>query len=556
MTKIVGVCPPSALAARSRLFAALGAAFRVHFEGRESGAWEGLDAAIVVGGSSGDVAGLPVLRYLGPETLATSSFGTAFVDLAVDSAVDARLQGRRLAERALVAAPERLEHGSPLARDDGGTVWASDDFGVQTCVVAPDELGLDEPLRSRLCAGRFLALVPLIQLLRRVSSYESWSRPPVRAAFLFDDPNLHRPTYGHIRFAELAEHARLHGYHVAFSTIPLDSWFAHPGTVRTFGAAASSLSLTVHGNDHRFAEFALPRPTADAIGVTAQALRRISRFEEKTGLSVDRVMVPPHGPCSDEMLNGMLFVGIEALCRDPVWWSNWPAERLATADWHMADVAPNGGSIIRRRHFLDPLVRDETALTIFLDQPVVLFGHHYDVSPGYEVLGETAEWLRGFGQVTWQRLSGLARSNYVSRAEPDSVLRIRSYSRRFSVAVPENVEKLLVELPSYDAIELDRLRDRHSEFELAVANGVASAEIPAPPAGQLELLLERRSVVSPAPLGRVNPSAVTRRAVAETRDRLQPIVERTGLNPVLRRLEAAYNRRMNARLREQARRGE
>jgi hypothetical protein len=40
---------------------------------------------------------------------------------------------------------------------------------------------------------------------------------------------------------------------------------------------------------------------------------------------------------------------------------------------------------------------------------------------------------------------------------------------------------------------------------------------------------------------------LTRRAVAERRDQLQPFVRRAGVNPLLRTLEAAYNRGMNAR---------
>jgi len=475
----------------------------------------------------------------------------AVVDLAADAAVDARLQGRRLTESALTTS-ERLKGGRPLARDEGGTVWANDEIGLlQTCVVAPSELAVDEPLRRRFLPGRFLALLPLIQLLRRVVGYESWSRPPVRAVYLFDDPNLHWRSYGHIRFAELASHARLHGYHVAFSTIPLDCWYAHPGTVRILRSAKSCVSLSLHGNDHLFQEFALPRSVADSVAVVTQALDRIVRFEDRTALSVDRVMVPPHGPCSDEMLNAMLAVDIEALCRAPGWWSDWPPDRRRTADWHMADIAPSGGPIIRRYPLLNPSAREEAILSVFLDQPIVLYGHHYDVSAGYDVLADTAEWLRGLGHVTWHSLAGLARSNYESRIEPDGVLRIRPYSRSISVKVPGDVQKVVVEMASYEALALDRLLACNSEYELAVANGVALAEIPSTSSGRLELRLERRVDAPPASPRTVHARAVARRATAETRDRLQPLVERAGLNPLLRKLEVAYNRRMNARVREQ-----
>jgi hypothetical protein len=553
--KIVGIHPPSALTSRARLFSALSATLGVRFEGRREGAWEGIDAAIIVGGFPADAPRVPVLHYIQSETPVKPSSRRSFVDLAADPAVDERLRGRRLTEASLAASPERLTHGRALAHDEHGTVWARDDtLSVQACVVAPSELATDEPLRNRFRAGRFLALLPLIQLIRRVSDYETWSKPSIRAAFLFDDPNLHRPSYGHIRFAELAAHARLHHYHVAFGTIPLDCWYADPRAVGTFMSARCSLSLAVHGNDHLFQEFALPRSPSLAVAVVAQALERIRRFEDKTGLPVDRVMVPPHGLCSEEMLDAMLCVGVEALCRARAWWSEWPGARVRTADWHMADIAPSsGGPIIGRLRFLDPSLRDEALLTLFLDQPLVLYGHHYDVSSGYDVLAKTAEWLHGLGRVTWHSLGGLARTNFESRIQPNGVLRIRSYSRSFSVAVPENVERVLVEVPSHDAISLDRFVTRDGEFELSVANGVALAEIPVAPGQHLGLRLERTPEVSPALLRTVTYRALTRRAVAETRDRLQPLAQRAGVNPLLSRLEAAYNRSMNARMRARTR---
>jgi len=38
--------------------------------------------------------------------------------------------------------------------------------------------------------------------------------PPLRACFVIDDPNLHWPSYGHLDYRRMAEHARRGGYHV------------------------------------------------------------------------------------------------------------------------------------------------------------------------------------------------------------------------------------------------------------------------------------------------------------------------------------------------------
>ena len=187
--------------------------------------------------------------------------------------VDARLRGRALTDHTLSAVASRLpESQELLARDQRGPVWTVEAApNVDAALVSPAELQPGVALRSHLRAGRSLALLPLIHLLRRVTGYDRWIRPGPRAAFLFDDPNLHWRSYGHIRFAELATSARHHRYHAAMGTVPLDAWFAHRGAVRTFAEARESLSLTLHGNDHEFEEFGRTLNPAAAAAVLAQA---------------------------------------------------------------------------------------------------------------------------------------------------------------------------------------------------------------------------------------------------------------------------------------------
>src|SRR3712207_7699471 len=50
-----------------------------------------------------------------------------------------------------------------------------------------------------------------------------WTPAPLRAAIMFDDPNLHWKSYGYIIYPELVEHAKEHNYHAVFATVPLDS---------------------------------------------------------------------------------------------------------------------------------------------------------------------------------------------------------------------------------------------------------------------------------------------------------------------------------------------
>ena len=84
----------------------------------------------------------------------------------------------------------------------------------------------DEVLRDALVPDRAFALVGLVQFLRELVG-ERWQAPPLRAAIIFDDPNLRRPSYGYIDYRGLAAHADTHGYHAAMAMIPRDARRPH-----------------------------------------------------------------------------------------------------------------------------------------------------------------------------------------------------------------------------------------------------------------------------------------------------------------------------------------
>jgi len=371
------------------------------------------------------------------------------VDFAVSGRVDPRLRGRHLYESVVADVADRLAGGECLAQDPVGPLWTvRADASAQMAVVAPNELADHETLRDRLSAGRFLALLPLVELLRRVTGYESWTRPAPRATFVFDDPNLRWPSYGYIRFAELARHAREHDYHAAIALVPFDSWSVSKRAAQTFRDAPSRLSLAMHGNDHTYAELAVDRRADAASALFEQAVVRIERFERRTGLHVSRVMIPPHGLSSDEMLDAMVGAGIEALCRAPGWWHAWSRERARSARWAMSDTSPMGAPILGRHPLRDAYALDEATLDLYLDQPAILYGHHYDVAEGYDGLADAAESLNAVEGLSWGSCEAVARTNFISRIEGD-VLHVRTFARTATVPRPPDVGRIDVELPAH-----------------------------------------------------------------------------------------------------------
>ena len=186
-----------------------------------------------------------------------------------------------------IASNERV-----LAICEKGPVWSfSMEGGLRNFKSAfrlPLLQGMD--LLDVFNAERFVELLPLWHWLRELG--ESSDGAPLRACFIFDDPNLHWPRYGFVDFAEIAVRAHKSNYHVCFATIPLDSWFIHGRTARLFQENATRLSLCVHGNNHTKRELARNFTDTERVCLLRQAIRRIERLERKAGLKVCRVMCP------------------------------------------------------------------------------------------------------------------------------------------------------------------------------------------------------------------------------------------------------------------------
>jgi hypothetical protein len=524
--RLVGVHPGAELRRRQRLFAALGAAFpEVRFEAREAGETRGLDALVELGGEetarTAADAGLRALAALAPEG---EPGAAAVVDFASVSRLDRRLHGQALPDRHLQkAAPLPAVQGTEaIARVAGAPVWAREG-NLDLVAVAAAELEDGEPLRDRLRRDRSLALLPLVEMLRELTEEAGWQSPPLRAAFLLDDPNLHWTSYGFLSLPRLSAHAAAHGYHLALAMVPLDARVAHPGAARLL-RKGQGLSLCVHGNDHFGGELGQVQKEGEALSLAAQALRRVAAFERRTGVPVSRVMVPPHEECSEAMAAALARTGYAAismtrpfpwLAPPPCHWLTAPDPEAPIAGWPPADTAAGGLPVLLRHPFADPHFSPaELALRAYLDQPLILYGHHDDLAGGLDVLAERSAAVNRLGPVRWGSLGSLAAANVRWRLEGD-LLRLRPYSRQFSVEVPPGAVRVLVEPPW------------GSEGELVFSPaGAARADEPFAIAGSgsLDLSLHRTDAVAadavPAPPRR--PWPLVRRLAGETRDRIEP----------------------------------
>jgi hypothetical protein len=442
----VGVVSPEAFKRRAHLFDVLEALFPVRFEPRTAGAWRDLDAVIACPGNT------EALPYWLPTFAAQaeprqgSRQGTA-VQLSESRALDRRLRGAVLTESTAPAVPvSELGGSETLAVWDGRPAWSLDPNGCHyTVALAPEPLQEGVPLLSLLRPARFLSLLPLIHFLRQVAP-SPWQPPQIRAAFLFDDPNLHWRTYGHIDYRVLADQSRAGGFHVAFAMVPVDGWFVHAPTAQLFREASRHLSLVFHGNDHRRAELGRVESIPEGVRLVRRAVSRVERFERRTGLRVARIMAPPHGRYSRAAVRALHREGFEALTADrsqPSTDPFFPVQPLA--GWNPLELLDGGFPILPRIHIDSAL--ELGILRAFLDQPLVFYGHHEDLAKDPDRLSDLASAIDRLGVSSWARLDTITRGAVSTRLDGGTFW-VRPFAREVSIRVPVEAQTIQIEAPA------------------------------------------------------------------------------------------------------------
>jgi hypothetical protein len=530
--KTIGVTPPAVYWGRTRLWKALEAAFPVRFEPRQADQLAALHGVIAHGVGIPAAGAQPALLTSQDERKSR----LARVLLSPVQRLAPSLRGRTLSEEwaPVHSSLEPRPSDVVLGQRDGQPVWLFDEQRrLYRSAWLPNELGEHEVLRDRLKRGRFIALLPILVLLRGLTEGDGWRPPPLRAAFMLDDPNLHSTRYGYAGFNELATLAARARFHVALATVPLDGWYASRRAA-SLVRQRPQLSLLVHGNDHTWCELgALPTENA-ALALAAQAQRRISSLERRAGIGVSRVMAPPHGQCSPVAFTALRRAGFLAACisRPYPWLKRAPADRLL-AQWEIADVVAQLPVLSRYSLRKSP---EDLVFRAFLGQPLIVYGHHDDLADGYALLEQIATTINSLGHVQWRDLGSIARSSCLTKRDRD-VLRVRMYARGARVRVPRGVSNVIFETPTEDEGPPREFIRLQVGGRLSVARLNESVAV-RDTGGSVCVRLCSPDMVScdqvPSPPRRTWPAL--RRLLTESRDRLSPTTD------ALRRGPRAYPR--------------
>ena len=459
--RVVAVAPPGARRAHGRLLSALEDVFPLRFCDLAARCSD-IDGELVLG----DAGRGPTVRNSSSE----QHDGRPRPRLTIEAPARARGAGRvryaasPLVQRPLwnVSLPEDLllTGASPVGPASrfvlAGTAevplwWVEEGSALrQVSAVALPELAPGEVLRDALRVGRSAAMIPLVHFLRAVCEPTAPRQDPLRACFVIDDPNMLWPSYGYLRYRELSAHAIRHGYHVSLAMVPLDAWRADGRAVRVVRESPDSLSLVMHGNDHRARELGRLGDERTAERTLVQALRRIQSFERRAGVEVERVMVPPHEACSPVALKAMARLGYDAACigRARPWdaqaFEATPASAGRLPRWHPTDMVDGTLPVLPRYLIGGPW--EELVLRAVLGQPLIVFAHHWDFAEGLDRLAHLAGRINGLGETSWESPARIARSCVHTTRVGDTLI-ARVHARAIAMDVPESIRSLDVLVP-------------------------------------------------------------------------------------------------------------
>ena len=456
----------------------------------------------------------------------------ARVELAASNHLPASFRGCKLEDVSLTDSSRlEVEPGEDvLARKGKSLLWVRNlesKSAIDLVSMSLPELGPDEHLFDHFHHGNWAHLLPALHFLAEVSP---WTPPPLRACFMFDDPNLHWKTYGHVDYRALAEQGMKHNYHSSFAMVPFDGWYVNREACSIFKENKESLSFLIHGNNHTACELTSTEGQENRRKLTAQATQRIQDMEERSGLRIPRVMAAPHGACNPEMAGSMMRGGFDAACisrasiigRNPG--LTWPV----TIGLEVSEFMGGGLPIIPRFNIrLNRGSEFSVRLAAFLGHPIIPVGHHDDLRKGLGLLSKLAALINSMGEVQWVDLNAIAETNFCTQVDADSKLQsIKLFSRRVRFKIPEGVTRLRVIRPWLDREAMEPLELRVRETVENVNQG-RDTMIEVPSGQVIEIASIHPESFDPfdQTVHRTPPRALLRRILCEIRDRLFPIKE-------------------------------
>lgn len=292
--------------------------------------------------------------------------------------------------------------------------------------------------------GAFSSMAPLLLFLSYAAGDYAWHLPFHYANLTIDDAWLKQP-FGSLDYKTLLPEMERHNFHLTIAFVPWNFDRSDPDLTKLFRLHAERFSVSIHGNNHAHREFGSYRfnPLAGQILDIKQAVARMERFTELTGVPYDRFMIFPHGVAPDSTFAELRRYDFLGTANG----SNVP----------LGSIAPDDPTFILRpytdafSHFLSftrypasaHVPKEELAIQTFFGNPILFYDHADLFHLGVTAFDSQAGSINRLQPDTkWTGLGDIARHTYLLRRRSDTTFDVRMLSTEIELANPTDTESL------------------------------------------------------------------------------------------------------------------
>ena len=285
--------------------------------------------------------------------------------------------------------------------------------------------------------GEFYALAGDCSTLENIGE-RTWHPPGYFANLTIDDPWLKEP-YGHLKYEGFLNEMEEANFHTTIAFIPWNYDRCEDKVASLFREHPDRFSVCVHGNNHDHYEFykyettlkdSWPeKPLCEQEEDIVQAVARMERFSELTGIDYDRVMVFPHAIAPAETLGLLKKYGF-----------------ISTVNAGNIPLGSKLPSVQTSKHSFEPLLFENFASLdrrsastvdnsdiedgLSRGKPLLFYVHHEFFENGINTFNPIAEMVNAIEpSVQWKSLGYISRHLYLLKKRENGDYDVRSFSK-------------------------------------------------------------------------------------------------------------------------------
>lgn len=368
----------------------------------------------------------------------------------------------------------------------------------------------------------FSSMAPFLMFLKDAVGDYGWHLDGHYANLTIDDPWLVEP-YGHLRYGALLKEMEEHNFHTTIAFIPWNFDRSRDEVVELIRSHPERYSISVHGNNHTHQEFgdygrsSLQEQTANI----EQAVARMDRFHESTGIPYDRFMIFPHAVAPEATfaaLKSFDFMGTANSLNVPS-----GSSRPSDPTFLLRPFTLDYGNLLSLfRYSAEGYIpRTEIAVQAFLDNPVLFYGHEKLFDDGITRFNEVADLVNQIQPDTqWKSLGDISRHLYLVRRNDEGGFDVRMFSNEMALRNPTQADTVFhVALSGDSSQATPNLTVDESPVKFTRSGKALTFDVTVP-AGQSKRISVRYrgDTVVTSELGRTSLYASALRRVSDFRD--------------------------------------